>query len=105
MDVLSCTFCLCPKVGAFTEKPFRFKEKTVGSNIGVVIGVIVLLVSIGFVALMMISEWSRPEAQAPKSASVPAPRPLRASAALKPAAPKKKAAAKVPAKKKKAAKK
>jgi hypothetical protein len=106
MDVLSCFFVPPLFLGAFTGKPFRFKEKNVGSNIGVIIGVIVLLISIGFVALMMVSEWSVPEKSAPKTAipAGPAAPASKAKAARKPAS-KKKAAVKAPAKKKKVAKK
>jgi hypothetical protein len=40
------------------EKSFRFKEKTVGLSIGVIVGATVLLLCIGLLVLMMVSEWS-----------------------------------------------
>lgn len=76
------------------EKPFQFKEKTVG----VFIGVVVLLVCIGFVVLMMVSEWSESSVSAPLAEN---PAPAAAKKASKKAPAKKKAAAKKPAKKKK----
>jgi hypothetical protein len=101
--VLSCTFPSGPCLGAAPEKSFRFKEKNVGSNIGVLIGVV----------LMMIMEWSKPGVLAEDGAApVRAARPTgsRAPAAKKKAvrtsvraAPKK--AASRPAPKKKSAKK
>ena len=74
------------------EKPFHFKEKTVG----VFIGVVVLLVCIGFVVLMMVSEWSESSVSTPLAEN---PAPAAKKSAKK--APAKKAAAKKPAKKKK----
>jgi hypothetical protein len=81
------------------EKSFRFKEKTVGSNIGVLIGVLVVLLFVGAVVLMMIMEWSKPGALA--QAGAEPLRTARAAAAHAPAT-KKKAA---PASKRKAPKK
>jgi hypothetical protein len=72
--------------GGIGEKPFHIKEKTVG----VFIGVVVLLVCIGFVVLMMVTEWSStPPAQplAEKAAPASAKRTVRKLA--KPAAKKK----------------
>lgn len=55
---------------------------------GVIIGVIVLLVSIGFVVLMAVSEWS----DGKNAATAPSPEPLPAASKKKAArAPKKKA--------------
>jgi hypothetical protein len=72
----------------------------VGSNLGVIIGVIVLLVSIGFVVLMMVGEWSESgkamEAEVSSDVSPvrsAAPASKRAKKAA-PKAPKKKAAKK-----------
>jgi hypothetical protein len=97
--VLSCTFRSGRVLGAAHEKSFRFKEKNVGSNIGVFIGALVVLLFVGAVVLMMIMEWSKPGPLAQDSAE--AVRPARA-AASRPAAAKKKAA---PASKRKAPKK
>jgi hypothetical protein len=77
-----------PFGGGVEEKPFHIKEKTVG----VFIGVVVLLVCIGFVVLMMVTEWSSAPATVPlaeKSAAAPAKRSARKPA--KPAAKKKSA--------------
>jgi hypothetical protein len=82
----------CPGV---SEKSFRFKEKNVGISTGVVIGLVVLLISIGFVVLMMASEWSQP-AQA---------QPLAENPAAAPKAPAPRAAASKAKAKKKPAKK
>ncbi|HXB96526.1 MAG TPA: hypothetical protein VNZ54_00645 [bacterium] len=67
---------------------------------GVFIGVVVLLVCIGFVVLMMVTEWSSaPAAQPLAEQSAPAPakraagKPVK-TAAKKKAAPKKKSAPK-----------
>jgi hypothetical protein len=70
-----------PSAGS-TEKAFHFKEKTVG----VFIGVVVLLVCIGFVVLMMVSEWSEGPTAAPlaENAAAPAKKAAR-KAAKKPA--------------------
>jgi hypothetical protein len=97
--VLSCTFPSGPRLSAAPEKSFRFKEKTVGSNIGVLIGVLVVLLFVGAVVLMMVMEWSKPGALAQDSAE-----PIRAARAAVSHAPaaKKKAA---PASKRKAPKK
>jgi len=59
----------CEPSAGFAEKPFHFKEKTVG----VFIGVVVLLVCIGFVVLMMVSEWSEGPAAAPLAENAAAP--------------------------------
>jgi hypothetical protein len=100
--VLSCTFARVRIPGAAPEKSFRFKEKTVTSNIGVLIGVIVVLLMVAGVVLMMVMEWSKPEAPAELAeASAPA-RSGRPGLSRGTAAPKKKA---VPKSKKKAAKK
>jgi hypothetical protein len=84
--------------GGFSEKSFLFKEKTVG----VFIGVVVLLVCIGFVVLMMVSEWSEPSGSTPLAEN-PAAAPVQdrvKGKARKPAAKKK-----APAKAKKSKKK
>ncbi len=52
--MLTSSVCKPGPQGWPAEKPFQFKEKTVG----VFVGVVVLLVCIGFVVLMMVSEWS-----------------------------------------------
>lgn len=68
-----------------------------GISVGVVIGVIVLLVSIGFVVVMMVSEWSQPSVGQPLAenpAAEPEAAPARARAAA-PRAKKKKTPAKV----------
>jgi hypothetical protein len=81
-----------PSTGV-SEKPFRFKEK----NVGIAIGVVVLLVSIGFVVLMVVSEWSHsPEGQplAENPAAAPAEAPARKPSAKKAAKRQPKAAAK-----------
>jgi len=67
--------------------------------VGVFIGVVVLLVCIGFVVLMMVTEWSSTPAAQPL-AEKPAPAPAKRAAgksvkaAAKKAAPKKKSAPK-----------
>lgn len=65
---------------------------------GVFIGVVVLLISIGFVVVMMVSEWSEQPGSAPLAEN-PAAAPAKKASKKAPA--KKKAAAKKPAKKKK----
>lgn len=66
-----------------------------GISMGVIIGVVVLLLSIGFVVLMMVSEWSQPPSGKPLAENPAAPAPARRSApkkkAAKRAAPKKSA--------------
>jgi hypothetical protein len=74
-------------VAGLSEKPFQFKEKTVG----VFIGVVVLLVCIGFVVLMMVSEWSEGPEAAPLAENAAAPAKAARKGAKKPA---KRAAAK-----------
>lgn len=60
-------------------------------TIGIVIGLIVLLLSLGFVALMMVNEWSGNGSETvPLSKAAPSGAPLRKAKA----APKKKAKAK-----------
>jgi hypothetical protein len=72
------------------EKSFHIKEK----NVGVFIGVVVLLVCVGFVVLMMVSEWSEAPASQPLAEN-PAPAPSKSKKApAKKAAAKKKPAAK-----------
>ena len=70
------------------EKPFRFKEKNVGSSLGVIVGVVVLLLCLGLVVLMVVSEWSTP----PSTEGRPSPSvrsaPSARSGAKKKAAPK-----------------
>lgn len=62
-------------------------------SMGVIIGVVVLLLSIGFVVLMMVSEWSQAPTGKPlaENPALPAPKAARRPAAKK--------AAKKPAKK------
>ena len=64
-----------------------------GISMGVIIGVVVLLLSIGFVVLMMVSEWSQPPAGKPlaENPAAAVPQSARRTAAKK--------AAKKPAKK------
>jgi hypothetical protein len=97
--------CAPPALGV-SEKPFRFKEKTV-TSIPVIIGLVVILICVGFVVLMMVSEWSQPQTGQPLAEN-PAEAPKASSPARKaaPAAAKKKPAKKAAAKPvKKAAKK
>jgi len=109
--VLSCTFRSGRVLSAAPEKPFHFKEKTVGSSIGVLIGVLVVLLFVGAVVLMMVMEWSKPGPLA--QAGAEPVRPARTAASRGPAAkkkavqaPKRKASKKAaPAAKKKPAKK
>ncbi len=83
-----------------------------GASIGVIIGVVVLLISIGFVVLMMVSEWSAPaetvaaEAdviplESEQEASRPVGRPRKARVAARAPSKKKKTSTKKKAAKKK----
>ena len=94
--VLCCTFALRLFLWGAPEKPFRFKEKNVAPNIGVVVGVVVLLLCLGFVVLMMVSEWSKSAPMAPASLAASVPKKKAAKKAAKKArpAPTKKAARK-----------
>jgi hypothetical protein len=63
--------------------------------VGVFIGVVVLLVCVGFVVLMMVSEWSEAPAAKPLAENpAPAPSKAKKAPAKKAAASKKKPAAK-----------